>query len=82
VLPLLERGGAEIGAVTALEKSPAVLELLAFTELEAPPEHATMPLEELERLLCRELGHRADWEERAQPVTEFWICRRCGKFWR
>lgn len=68
--------------MTALAKPPDVLELVVFTELEAPPEHATMPIEQLERLLCAELGHRADWEERGAPVTEFWICRRCGKFWR
>ncbi len=46
------------------------------------PLHASMPLEELERLLCRELGHRAIVDQRGAPVAEFWLCLRCGKFWR
>lgn len=44
------------------------------------PSHAAMSLETLERLLCRELGHRAEREERGAPVTSFWVCLRCGRF--
>lgn len=44
------------------------------------PAHAAMPLVELERLLCREMGHRAIVEDTA--VSTFFVCLRCGKFWR
>lgn len=46
------------------------------------PAHAALPVEQLERLLCRELGHRPVREESGAPVTDFWICTRCGKFGR
>lgn len=41
------------------------------------PAHASLPLEQLERLLCRELGHVVIRETRGEPVTAF-KCRRCG----
>lgn len=44
--------------------------------------HATMPLEDLERLLCREIGHKMIREESGAPVTDFRICIRCGWFTR
>lgn len=43
------------------------------------PLHAALPLEELERTICREVGHRPMWIDTAAPVTEFWWCVRCGK---
>lgn len=43
------------------------------------PSHATMDLAVLERLLCRELGCRVIEERRGAPVTEFELCRRCGR---
>jgi hypothetical protein len=46
------------------------------------PAHASMLLEDLERLLCREIGHAAVREDRGAPVTDFWLCLRCRKFWR
>lgn len=46
------------------------------------PAHAALQLEQLERLLCRETGHRAIIDTRGAPVTEFPVCLRCGKFWR
>lgn len=46
------------------------------------PAHAIMPLESLERLLCRELGCRPVTEERADPVARFPVCLRCGRWWR
>lgn len=45
------------------------------------PAHATFPIVQLERLVCRELGHRAI-EYDAEPVSTFHVCLRCGKFWR
>lgn len=43
------------------------------------PAHAGLQLEQLERLLCRELGHVWVEERRGAPVTEFLVCRRCRK---
>jgi hypothetical protein len=43
------------------------------------PKHAAMSLEDLERLLCREIGHRMVESRAGAPVTEFEVCRRCGK---
>lgn len=38
--------------------------------------------ERLRRLLCAIWGHDEAREERGAPVTEFSICRRCGRWWR
>lgn len=46
------------------------------------PSHAAMPLEQLERLLCKQLGHVVVQSTRGEPVTAFPVCKRCGKFWR
>lgn len=43
------------------------------------PAHAAMDVSQLERLLCRELGHRWVEARHGAPVTEFECCRRCGK---
>lgn len=43
------------------------------------PAHAGMAIEDLERLLCRELDHLWAEERRGAPVTEFLLCVRCGK---
>lgn len=43
------------------------------------PLHATLPVEVLERLLCREVGCRLVEERRGAPVTAFELCVRCGK---
>lgn len=44
------------------------------------PPHASLPLVDLERMLCRTLGHRAIVEDVA--VSTFFVCLRCGRFWR
>lgn len=46
------------------------------------PKHLTFPIEDLERTICREVGHRPVWHTRGEPVTSFWLCVRCGKFSR
>lgn len=43
------------------------------------PAHASMSLVDLERLLCREMGHRWVEARHGAPVTEFYACVRCGK---
>ena len=32
-------------------------------------------------LVCRVFGHDPIWVD-AEPVTAFWLCRRCGKYTR
>lgn len=34
------------------------------------------------RLYCRWFGHRVVRETAGAPVTEFWVCTRCGRFGR
>ncbi|MFZ5440435.1 MAG: hypothetical protein ACOZQL_10525 [Myxococcota bacterium] len=36
----------------------------------------------LDRFWCRVLGHQVMRDERGAPVTSFYVCVRCGKFWR
>lgn len=43
------------------------------------PGHASMMLVDMERLLCREVGHRWVEARHGAPVTEFNCCHRCGK---
>ncbi len=45
------------------------------------PVHAAMELEQLERLLCKAIGHDAAHVD-ADPVATFWLCLRCRKFAR
>jgi hypothetical protein len=48
-------------------------------DMTGEPIHVGLPLLELERLLCRELGHRWVEHRNGAPVTEFELCARCGK---
>ena len=46
------------------------------------PAHASMPIVELERLLCQEVGCRVATVERAPVLGPFRMCIRCGRWER
>lgn len=71
------RGGMALAAIDIRNRWFAAVEMPA-----GESSHATIPVEQLERLLCRVVGHRPFNETAAEPVCDFWICLRCGRFWR
>jgi hypothetical protein len=42
----------------------------------------SLALEPLRRAYCARFGHRVVRDDRGAPVTDFEVCRRCGKFER
>lgn len=49
-----------------------------------PPEeiHFDHWTERLKRWVCRRIGHVPHKETRGEPVTLFYVCKRCGKYER
>jgi hypothetical protein len=57
-----------------------VLEPLETKVADCP--HPSVDWDQIRRLVCRFFGHRKVWFDDAAPVTEFWACTRCRKWWR